>query len=177
MKFVWEASAKDPGSAARNSTTPAAPGRHQEAAEFPTKHCSYHTWPDMVLVSGLTKQVLVLELTVHWEDRIEEVQERRWTKYADLVAECWRSGWMWGLRVQGLLRIIMIMLEDAADEPGSSLKMCSGWTSRWIIEPTLVLCTLHNTSEVLCPLVTDRPEVRQTEAFWLWLCPSGPVFL
>lgn len=43
-----EASAKDPGSAARNSTTLAAPGRRQEAAEFPTKHCSYYTWPDRV---------------------------------------------------------------------------------------------------------------------------------
>ena len=47
----------------------------------------------MVLMSGATKQVVLLELTVPWEDRMEEAQERKRAKYAELVAECRRNGW------------------------------------------------------------------------------------
>ncbi|KAL7854779.1 hypothetical protein SRHO_G00169690 [Serrasalmus rhombeus] len=49
--------------------------------------------PDIVLMSRATKQVVLLELTVPWEDRIEEAQVRKKAKYVDLVAECWRNGW------------------------------------------------------------------------------------
>ncbi|CAJ1075238.1 LOW QUALITY PROTEIN: uncharacterized protein LOC109089580 [Xyrichtys novacula] len=49
--------------------------------------------PDMVLVSASSKQVVLLELTVPWEDRVEEAQERKRARYADLVAECRRNGW------------------------------------------------------------------------------------
>ncbi|XP_056127556.1 uncharacterized protein LOC130105540 [Rhinichthys klamathensis goyatoka] len=49
--------------------------------------------PDMVLMSAASKQVVLLELTVPWEDRMEEAQERKRAKYADLVAECRRNGW------------------------------------------------------------------------------------
>ncbi|XP_063049947.1 tripartite motif-containing protein 16-like [Engraulis encrasicolus] len=41
-----------------------------------------------------TLQVVLLELTVPWEDRMEEAQERKRAKYADLVAECRRNGWI-----------------------------------------------------------------------------------
>ncbi|XP_038147774.1 uncharacterized protein LOC119787807 [Cyprinodon tularosa] len=49
--------------------------------------------PDMVLSSNSTRQVVLLELTVPWEDRIEEAQERKRAKYTELVAECRRNGW------------------------------------------------------------------------------------
>ena len=49
--------------------------------------------PDMVLMSMASKQVVLLELTVPGEDRMEEAQERKRAKYADLVAECRRNGW------------------------------------------------------------------------------------
>lgn len=49
--------------------------------------------PDMVLTSVATRQVILLELTVPWEDRIEEAHERNRVKYAELVAECQRNGW------------------------------------------------------------------------------------
>ena len=41
--------------------------------------------PDIVLTSLTTKQVVLLELTVPWEDRIEEAHERKRAKYSDLV--------------------------------------------------------------------------------------------
>lgn len=37
--------------------------------------------------------MVLLELTVPWEDRIEEAYERKKAKYADLVTECWSNGW------------------------------------------------------------------------------------
>lgn len=44
---------------------------------------------DMVLVSTVSKQVVVLELTVPWEDRMEKAQESKRAKYA----KCWRNRW------------------------------------------------------------------------------------
>ncbi|XP_067296477.1 uncharacterized protein [Pseudorasbora parva] len=49
--------------------------------------------PDMVLTSESTKQVVILELTVPWEDRIEEAHERKRAKYAGLSSECRYNGW------------------------------------------------------------------------------------
>lgn len=44
--------------------------------------------PGMVLISASAKQAVLLELTVAWEDRIEEANERKRAKYAGLVIEC-----------------------------------------------------------------------------------------
>lgn len=49
--------------------------------------------PDMVLMPRASKQVVLLMLTVLWEDRMEEAHEQKKAKYADLVAECRRNGW------------------------------------------------------------------------------------
>ncbi|KAK0146506.1 hypothetical protein N1851_014169 [Merluccius polli] len=49
--------------------------------------------PDMVLPSESTKQVVILELTVPWEDRIEEAHECKRAKYAELSSECRNNGW------------------------------------------------------------------------------------
>lgn len=47
----------------------------------------------MVLVSESTKQVALLELTIPWEDRLEEAVERKLSKYASLVSNCQQEGW------------------------------------------------------------------------------------
>lgn len=49
--------------------------------------------PDMVLTSDTSKQVLLIELTVPWEDPIEEANERKWSKYQELVEGCRRVCW------------------------------------------------------------------------------------
>ncbi|KAK0134264.1 Zinc finger BED domain-containing protein 4 [Merluccius polli] len=49
--------------------------------------------PDIVLVSESTKQAVLLELTVPWEDRLEEAFERKLSKYAGLVSDCHQAGW------------------------------------------------------------------------------------
>ena len=36
---------------------------------------------------------MLLELTVPWEDRLEEAFERKLSKYAGLVSDCQQAGW------------------------------------------------------------------------------------
>lgn len=49
--------------------------------------------PDIVLISEASEQVILLELTVPWEDCIEEASERKRAKYTELVEECRSNGW------------------------------------------------------------------------------------
>lgn len=49
--------------------------------------------PDIVLTSVASKQVILLELTVPWEDHMEEANERKRAKYSQLVEECRSKGW------------------------------------------------------------------------------------
>ncbi len=60
---------------------------------FPDITASTTLRPDMVLMSEVTKQVVLLELTVPWEEWMEEARERKKAKYAALVAECRENGW------------------------------------------------------------------------------------
>ncbi|XP_026079824.1 uncharacterized protein LOC113057031 [Carassius auratus] len=61
--------------------------------KFPGNITATSLHPDMVLTSESTKQVVILELTVPWEDRIEEAHERKRAKYAGLSSECRNNGW------------------------------------------------------------------------------------
>jgi len=47
----------------------------------------------MVLISEASKQIVLLKLTDPREDRIEEANERKRAKYAELVEECRSNGW------------------------------------------------------------------------------------
>ncbi|TWW62302.1 hypothetical protein D4764_04G0009490, partial [Takifugu flavidus] len=61
--------------------------------KFPEHISATSLCPDMVLTSESTKHVVLVELTVPWEDRLEEVNERKRAKYANLVIECQNKGW------------------------------------------------------------------------------------
>ena len=47
----------------------------------------------MVLTSAFSKQVLLVELSVPWEDHMEEANERKRLKDHELVEQCWKRGW------------------------------------------------------------------------------------
>ncbi|XP_041453149.1 uncharacterized protein LOC121406194 [Lytechinus variegatus] len=49
--------------------------------------------PDMVLVARSARKIVMVELTVPWETRIEEARERKMDKYASLKQECEQNGW------------------------------------------------------------------------------------
>ena len=61
--------------------------------KFPSHIAVTTLRPDIVLVSESTKQAVLMELTVPWEDRLEEAFERKLSKYAGLVSDCQQAGW------------------------------------------------------------------------------------
>nr|XP_057943465.1 uncharacterized protein LOC131138512 [Doryrhamphus excisus] len=61
--------------------------------KFPEHIARTSLRPDLVLTSDATKQAVLLELTVPWEDRMEEAHERKKAKYLELVELCRESGW------------------------------------------------------------------------------------
>ena len=61
---------------------------------FPEHIASTRLRPDMVIFSNSTKQVIMMELTVPWEERMDEAQERKRAKYQELTEECRRQGWI-----------------------------------------------------------------------------------
>ena len=49
--------------------------------------------PDMILFSSTTKLLIIIELTVPWESRIDEAYERKKLKYSELRDDCRDKGW------------------------------------------------------------------------------------
>jgi len=59
---------------------------------FPPEIVATTLQPDIVLWSPTTKLAYVVELTIPWEDGVEEAYESK-KKYSDLVAEASQNGW------------------------------------------------------------------------------------
>lgn len=69
--------------------------------KFPEEIAHTSLRPDIVLWSKGIKQVVLIELTVPWEERMEEAQERKLKKYQDLVLKSQQNGWKaWNLPVE-----------------------------------------------------------------------------
>ena len=83
LKFLAAATAKDWKMAADL----------KEALHFP--HHIVHTQerPDIVIWSDTVKGVLIVELTVPWEENMEEAFERKKLRYENLRMECEDKGW------------------------------------------------------------------------------------
>jgi hypothetical protein len=60
---------------------------------FPTEITQSNLRPDIVIWSSVRKLVLVIELTVPWEENVEEAYERKKLRYTDLAADCKEKGW------------------------------------------------------------------------------------
>lgn len=59
--------------------------------KFPQHIAETSLWPDIIIVSEATKQLIVLKLTMSWEEHIEEANERKCAKYQELVEKCWEG--------------------------------------------------------------------------------------
>ena len=69
--------------------------------KFPQEIVMTTKRPDIVMWSASRKKVVLLELTVPWEERMEDAFERKMAKYEELVAECQEKGWKcWCLPVE-----------------------------------------------------------------------------
>ena len=60
---------------------------------FPPEIATTTLRPDLVLWSPSLKKVYIIELTVPWEDAVDEAYERKHLRYADLAAEAQHRGW------------------------------------------------------------------------------------
>ena len=60
---------------------------------FPVEVAITNLRPDIVIWSASQQQVILGELTVPWEDNIQEAYERKYTKYTELKAVCLNRGW------------------------------------------------------------------------------------
>ncbi len=60
---------------------------------FPEEVAMTTLRPDMVLLSRSTKTIVVVELTVPWEDRLVIFHELKKAKYQDLIDEASIKGW------------------------------------------------------------------------------------
>ncbi|XP_033756635.1 uncharacterized protein LOC117339230 [Pecten maximus] len=57
--------------------------------------------PDMALTATQSKILILVELTVPWEENCEEAHERKNLKYADLTSDCREKGWkVWMIAVE-----------------------------------------------------------------------------
>nr|XP_034331688.1 uncharacterized protein LOC117690947 [Crassostrea gigas] len=87
--------------------------------QFPTEVASTNKRPDIAIWSLASRQVIVVELTVPWEERMEDAYERKMGKYQVLVADCQERGWrVWcfpvevgtlGFVGQSLLRALRVI--------------------------------------------------------------------
>ncbi|XP_063050368.1 uncharacterized protein LOC134445223 [Engraulis encrasicolus] len=112
--------------------------------KFPQHITSTTLRPDMVLTSESTKQVVLLELTVPWEDRIEEAFERKKAKYLELVDDCRLKGWRArcepievgcrGFPGQSLHRSLRLLGIRGAQERKATRNICEAAerASRWL---------------------------------------------
>ena len=69
--------------------------------QFPQEIAATNQRQDIVIWSPSSRQAILVELTVPWEERIEEAYERKRNKYQDLVTDCQQRGWrVWCLPVE-----------------------------------------------------------------------------
>ncbi|XP_055496018.1 uncharacterized protein LOC129699945 [Leucoraja erinacea] len=93
--------------------------------------------PDMIITSDVTKQLIVLELTVPWEERIEEANERKCAKYQELVEMCQDRGWKTYYEPIEVLQDAHSVeaLQDAHSAKSSTSWALRGWQSRGPFNP------------------------------------------
>lgn len=60
---------------------------------FPREILTTTLRPDIVMWSVVEKRVLLIELTIPWEEGMTAAHERKRLKYAELAAECQEAGW------------------------------------------------------------------------------------
>ena len=64
-----------------------------EHLSFPAEAAVTAQRPDIVIWSRSVKSIIMVELTVPWEENIEVSHERKLSRYSGLVAQCRNNGW------------------------------------------------------------------------------------
>ena len=64
-----------------------------EMLKFPVHIVQTQFRPDMILIWNTTKQMIMWELTVSWEENMADFLERKLTKYQEIVKQGKMKGW------------------------------------------------------------------------------------
>ncbi|XP_061920230.1 uncharacterized protein LOC133660667 [Entelurus aequoreus] len=107
--------------------------------------------PDMIIISEASKHLIMLELTVPWEERIEEANERKRAKYQELVEDCRGRGW----------RTFYESIEVG----------CCGFAGRSLCK---VLDRLGVTGAAKSRAIQSASEAAEKAMRWLWLKRADP---
>lgn len=94
---------------------------------FPREIVTTTLWPDIVMWSTVEKRVLLIELTIHWEEGMTAAHKRKHLKYSELAAECKEVGWRARVypvevRCQGFVGRTAVQLFHGAGVAGSNLR-------------------------------------------------------
>ncbi|XP_041934289.1 LOW QUALITY PROTEIN: uncharacterized protein LOC121697073, partial [Alosa sapidissima] len=119
--------------------------------KIPARITTTRLRPDMIIVSDSTKQLIILELTVPWEERMEEANERKRAKYQELVEECRSQGW----------RTYCEALEVG----------CRGFAGRSLCK---VLTMLGLPGEAKRKAIRSATEAAERATRWLWIKRADP---
>lgn len=113
---------------------------------FPPEIAVTNLRPGMVMWSNKCKQVVLLELTVPWEERMSAAYERKKSKYTDLKNLCEENGWK-------------VWCEPV--EVG-----CRGFVSNTVRRAANIL-GIQN--QQIKKLIKDCSEEAERASSWLWL--------
>lgn len=102
--------------------------------------------PDIVLWPVPTRSVIMVELTVPWEERIDAAFERKKERYSDLAAECRPAGW----------KATVFPAEVG----------CRGFAGTSTLR---LMTSLGITGSKLRKALKDLAEEAEQGSFWLWL--------
>ena len=114
--------------------------------KFPAEITMTSLRPDIMLWSAPAKAVIMVELTVPWEEHMEAAYERKKDKYTELAATCSQAGW----------RPFTFPVEVG----------CRGFTGT---STQRLLKTLGVTGPNRKRALHDLAEEAEEGSFWLWL--------
>lgn len=113
---------------------------------FPSEIVQSSLRPDIVMWSGAVKRVLIIELTVPWEEGIPTAHEFKRLKYTELAAACREAGWAASIHPV---------------EVG-----CRGFVGRSAIQ---LLRAVGTTGASLQRATKELAEEAEKASYWLWL--------
>ena len=90
----------------------------KEALKFPQHIVHTQERPDIVIWSGTVKRVIILELTVPWEENIEEAFERIKLRYENVRMECEDKRWVCQVCPSGLVVVASSVEQQPHTWPG-----------------------------------------------------------
>lgn len=64
----------------------------EKQLRFPQHIVSTSLRPDILLVLEIIKNIILMELTVRWEDQMRDAHDRKRTQYKHLAINCWAQG-------------------------------------------------------------------------------------